>query len=502
MKSVPLVLSLLVPLATSCAGVESPSRAPAASPESTGMAVEACAERADEGGVVAALEVASVVHQDAQERSRTGLDVLWRDPTFQKRFVESYLADTEVEPSLTQKERTSMQQVLEVMNSDAPDKTEKVVPILEAARGPAASAVFDFTLGNVLFQAERLEEAGRAYQAAVDKFAKFRRAWRNLGVIRVRQNDFARAVPALSRVIELGGGDAITYGLLGYAHASLANFVAAESAFRMATLLDPATADWKMQLARCLFKEQRYADAATYCGSLIDAEPERADLWLLQANAFIGMNQPQKAAQNFEVVDGLGHSTADSLDMLGDIYINQELYDLAVGAYTRAIPKDASGSVERPIRAAKVLTARGALEQAHELVAAIESTRGASLGDEQKKDLLKLRARLAIAQGGDGEEVAVLEEIVKLDPLDGDALILLGQHYGRSGDPEKAIFWYERAEGIEAFEADAKIRHAQLLVGQGKYALALPLLRRAQTVRPRDNIQQYLEQVERAAQAR
>jgi len=39
-------------------------------------------------------------------------------------------------------------------------------------------------------------------------------------------------------------------------------------------------------------------------------------------------------------------------------------------------------------------------------------------------------------------------------------------------------------------------------VSQGKYAEALPLLRRAQQLKPRENIQQYLEQVERVSQSR
>jgi tetratricopeptide (TPR) repeat protein len=91
---------------------------------------------------------------------------------------------------------------------------------------------------------------------------------------------------------------------------------------------------------------------------------------------------------------------------------------------------------------------------------------------------------------------------VALDPLDGQALILLGQHCGRSGDVEKAVFYYERAEGLEQFEADAKVRHAQLLVGQGNYAEALPLLRRAEELKPREDVRKYLEQVERFAKSR
>ena len=49
--------------------------------------------------------------------------------------------------------------------------------------------------------------------------------------------------------------------------------------------------------------------------------------------------------------------------------------------------------------------------------------RGAQLQADERKDLLKLRARLAVAEGASDVDVRVLEEVVALDPLDGDALI-------------------------------------------------------------------------------
>jgi Flp pilus assembly protein TadD len=110
--------------------------------------------------------------------------------------------------------------------------------------------------------------------------------------------------------------------------------------------------------------------------------------------------------------------------------------------------------------------------------------------------------RIAVAEHAGEAEIRLLEELVALDPLDGESLILLGQYCARSGDTEKAVFYYERAESLEKHEADAKIRHAQLLVGQGKYGEALPLLRRAQDLKPRDDVQKYLEQVERVAKTR
>lgn len=424
---------------------------------------------------------------------------IWNDPAFKKQFTESYLAETEIEPRVTVIERDEMEKILTLISSDKMDEAARQ---LEKSRGKASSAVFDFTLANIYFQQEKLPEAAAAYQAAVEKYPKFRRAWRNLGLIDVRQGEFDKAAPALTKVLELGGGDALTYGLLGFAYSSLENNLAAESAYRQAVLLDPVTLDWKMGLARAFFKQERYAEAVALCNSVIEAHPERADLWLLQANAYVGLNQPLKAAENYEFVDKLGASTVDSLNMLGDIYVNEGLFEMAVNSYIRAMEKNPDRNAERAIRAAKVLVTRGALEQTKVLIERIEQMHGSQLVAVDRKDMLKLRARIAVAEGAGEEEIKVLEEIVKLDPLDGEALILLGQHAARANDPEKAVFYYERAESLEKFEADAKIRHAQLLVGQGKYTEALPLLRRAQELKPRDDIQKYLDQIERIAKSK
>jgi tetratricopeptide (TPR) repeat protein len=440
----------------------------------------------------------------AESRSAAGLKI-WNDPTFQRRFIDSYIAETEVEPRVTEVEREQMLEVMELLSSDEQDSLEKAAALLqkEIDRNEAVSAVFDFTLANIYFQQDQLEEASAKYENAVDKYPKFRRAWRNLGLIYIRQSEFAKALAALTRVVELGGADAITYGLLGFAYSSVENNLSAETAYRMAILLDPNTLDWKMGLARSFFKQERFAEAVALCGQLIKKYPDRADLWLLQANAYIGLKQPLKAVEIYEIVNQLGESTVDSLNIQGDIYINEELYKIATDCYLAAMEKEPEYDLNRAVRSAKVLIARGAFKDTRRIIEYIEKNFNARLDTETRKDLLKLRARLAVADGGgDEEEVRVLEQIVELDPLDGEALILLGQHAARTGNPDKAIFYYERAANIEEFESDAKIRHAQLLVGNGKYNEALPLLRRAQLLKPRDNIQEYLEQVERVAKNR
>ncbi len=423
---------------------------------------------------------------------------IWDSEQFQKEFLASYGANTDIEPSLTAVEYEQMQKILEAMSED--DDMEKAIKLLQKNCKESSSATFEFTLANIYFQQDRLDEALALYDQAIDQFPNFRRAYKNAGLIHVRNGAFAKALPYLTKTIELGGHTSMTYGLLAFAYASVENHLCAESAYRQAILLDPETLDWQLGLARSLFKQQKYGDAVSLCDTLIEKQPDNADFWLLQANAYLGLKQPMRAAENYEYVNTLGKSTADSMTMLGDIYVNESRWDMAADTYLRAYELDTGADPDKPLRAAKILASRGALEDARRVLSRVAEHK-AALGENSLKELLKLQARVAVAEGGGDEAVEILEQVVEVDPLDGEALILLAQHYGRNV-PEKAIFYYERAENIEKYEAEAKLYHGQLLVGQARYQDAIPLLRRAYELRPRDDIADYLKQVERIAKTR
>jgi len=151
-----------------------------------------------------------------------GLD-LWSDPTFQKQFLGSYGVQSEIEPKVTEIERGQLEKLVPLLQSEP----QAAVPELEKIRTPESSAVLDFTLGNVYFQLDRLDEATDAYRAAVAKFPSFRRAHRNLGLIHVRAGRFPEAIESRTRVLQLGGEDALTYGLLGYASSSTEQYLSA-----------------------------------------------------------------------------------------------------------------------------------------------------------------------------------------------------------------------------------------------------------------------------------
>src|SRR5262245_49021428 len=193
----------------------------------------------------------------------------------------------------------------------------------------------------------------------------------------------------------------------------------------------------------------------------------------------------------------MGKASAHNMHTLGDIYVNASLWDLAGRAYGRAVEVDPAQSLDRPLRDVEILAQRGAIPQARALLERIQGARGTDLDEDQRKRILKLEARMSMIDGQGTAATDVLERIVALDPLDGEVLMLLGQHYATIDQPERAIFYYERAESLEPFEADARVRHAQILVRQAHYADAVPLLKRAQEIKPRDDVARFLEQVER-----
>jgi tetratricopeptide (TPR) repeat protein len=424
----------------------------------------------------------------------------WNDPAFKKQFVYGLLPNAEIEPRVSPEDMLVLEQIRPLMGTDLP----KAKALLEKeVIKPDAGPILFFQLGSIHFQMEKFAEALECYRKAVEAYPTFRRAYRNMGLIYAHDGRADEAITAFTKMIELGGGDAYSYGYLGSCYASKEDYQAAEVAYRNALLLQPQNTEWRRKLAACVLKQGKYEDTVALLHVLIEKYPDNVDFWMIQAEAFLGMKQPLKAAQDLEAVDRLGKSTTDSLFKLGNIYFAEELMDPAAHAYCRAFDVKPDQPIDRSLQAADLLMKRGAIAQARLVSTHLHEVAEARLSDADRRKLLKLEARLSMAQGGGTEETAViLEEVIKIDPLDGEALILLGQHYGRMNQPNKAMLYYERAGNIPEFAADASFLEARVLVGMRRYTDAIPLLRRSQELRPREDVARYLEQVDRAAKNR
>ena len=422
---------------------------------------------------------------------------IWNDPDFARRLIGSYGFASDVEPRMAPEELAAYRDQVVPLLRDNPAKAQSV---LSGLAKPGANAAFDFTLGNTYFQTEDFTNAVKHFNAAIAKFPDYRRAQKNLGFALVRSGKFAEAIAPLTRTIALGGGDSKVYALLGYAYMTLGRNVSAEGAYQQAAVLEPENVDFKLGLVKCAIATANFDHALAVLDELTAQFPERDALWTLQANLFIQKEQPAKAAVSLEMLRRRGKATAPNLFLLGDLYMTQEARDLALAAYLEAIEKDGGQNPALALRPAQILVSRSAYDEAKTLFAKIHGASGPlNAADEMK--LLKLEAKVAMATGAGEQGIATLEQIIQKNPLDGEALLLAGDYYGKHEQREKAEYRFQTAATISGFEAEAFLKHAQLLVASQKYAPAVELLHKAQKLKPRDNVQRYLEKVEQLSRA-
>ena len=423
------------------------------------------------------------------------VDKMWKDPAFIKSFTGSYGFLAGAEPDVSAEEIDALRNLIDIINV----RPKAAIEQLEQQITQDTSAAFNFILANLYFQEGNLKEAEKQYKIAIEKYPDFRRAYKNLGLLQAQDDNFKDAVVTISTALEKGVVDGRAYGLLGYGYLTQELYYPAEAAYRQAILIQPGVKDWKIGLARCLLQTQQYTDAIALLDTLIRNEPDNADFWLLQSNAYLGKNESLAAAQNLEIVRRMGKAKLETLTLLGDIYMNNELPDLALDAYLAASYKADKKDINTILRAASLLNRSGNNDQAAVMITRIRDGFSQHISDEQELELLTLEAKIARASGDDSKAITILTEIVKRDSLNGEALIELGNYYAEQGDMARATTRFQEAEKIEAFERAALIAHAQALVREGDYARAVPMLRRVLQINPEPHIQEYARRVERAA---
>ncbi|MFP4166901.1 MAG: tetratricopeptide repeat protein [Opitutales bacterium] len=429
------------------------------------------------------------------ETNAPDLPEFWDDPRFVEEFLGSYGFLSGYEPEISEEERGALRDLVELINHNR----EAAIKQLESQITDESSAAFDFILGNLHFQSGNLNRAEENYQNAIDKHPDFRRAYKNLGLVQVQNQDFEDAIKTISKALELGVVDGRAYGLLGYSYLTQGSYYPAETAYRKAILMQPEIKDWKVGLARTLLETERYDDAAALFDILIKEDPENPDYWLLQGNAYIGKDQPLRAAENIEVVRRITDPDFSTLNLLGNIYMNEGAADLALEAYLEAADQAGPNEARPLIRASELLIQTGNNKQATAMIERIQSSLEDDLDEDESLKLLTLKAKIARAEGDDEKAVETLERIVERDTLNGEALIELGDYHAEQGNLAKAVNRYEQAQKIDEYEREALVAHARALVNERQYKKALPLLRSALSIRSDENLQDYTDRVERAS---
>jgi tetratricopeptide (TPR) repeat protein len=365
-------------------------------------------------------------------------------------------------------------------------------------------------MGNLYFQADRLNEARLAFLEAIRRFPRFRRAHANLAYLYISQSKTAEALPMLQKAIELGEHSARVYGLLGYCHLLGKDAVAAESAYRQAYLLDAASRDWKLGLAQALMAQEKHPEAASLIGTLIEENPNDKQLWLQQTNAYLAMERKDDAIVNLEALRLKGIADEANLNLLGNLHMDRGQPQLALLAYLAAIDKARLLDIPRALRSARILSDSGSPDKAAALVARIRAKAGTKLTAAERTALLLTEVRVSQAKGESGHTGTLLAELIELNPANAEVLLELGRHQdllARAADDGQqraslvadARTNYQLAARDESVAYAANLALGQMLVRERRYPEALTHLQAALALKKSESLEQYASRVRRAA---
>lgn len=442
-----------------------------------------------------ALAIASLASAVAKDWGRPELE----GSDFDKRFTASYGILSEKEPPLTELEV----QILEKMAPMMRVNREYAQTLLESMTlgDTPTSATFNYLLGNVYFESGEYFLAEAQYKSAIDKFPDFQRAWTNLAILRLRSGDTKNALFALLRAVELGDASAYSFGMLGYCHYKEGNYISAEVAYNRAVLSEPWNLDWLEGKAQVYLEAERFTEAIRMQDELILRRPEDAEYWLAQTNAYLHINDYERAARNLEIVRTLGGANFQSLNLLGSLYAKLGMNRPASDAYLAAAALAQADDIDALLGAIKVMIQSEQYDRARDIFKTIEVD-PASMSDSTRFGYFVAAANLADHTGETAEAIRLLNEATTLQPTNGTALVKLARLHVKNDERDLAYLLLDRAEKDPEAEYLAVVTRAQLLIDEKRFPESQVYVGRALKLQSSEEMEALYQQVKAAADAR
>jgi predicted Zn-dependent protease len=395
----------------------------------------------------------------------------------------------EREPEMTAEEYALYEKVVAMLST----RPEFALKLLEAMMNDKAppSPAFEFILGNAYYAAGQTDNAETRYRSAVKRYPSFLRAWNNLGVLYYTGGKFAEAVPCFSKSVALGDREPTTFGLLGYSLEQQGNVVAAEMAYLQALAGDPNNADWMDGLLRIYIQGRQYGRVESLVTNLIKGHPTETRYWLTYANILLEQNRKLEAIALLEAAAGTGVAGPDELNLLADLYAEQKLIPEAVAIYQKVlVPSPALGE-RKLLQLAQVLIADGKLPQARAVLDSLKP----DLTSEGRITYLQTQSDYLAAQKKWPEARQKLEELLKLSPLNGMALLRLGRTYAEEDNLPRATFAFEAAAQIPECAYRASLELANIELKNRHYDRSVEYLERALRIEKTAAIEDYLARI-------
>ena len=353
-----------------------------------------------------------------------------------------------IEPKLAQKDHALFNKVSPLLN----DQPTQAIALIRASDQETHSPIFDFWLGHLLLAQDQKESAEAALKHCLTKFPNFRKAHRTLANLFAQKGDIKQARHHALKVIELGGANGSAYGLLAYTHFESGNFQSALSSYRMAIMFKPDHLSYRKGELYSLAELQQHEAVISLCEELLELEPNQKQYWMLQVNAHLQLSRPLEAITLLEILQNKGLAQKAELEMLGQLYFNQELFAEAVNQFDAAMR--AGASFKTFIQPLNVLISQSHHKIAQQLLTATQRYFPRETLASQERWLLA-EVQLLLISGSEDEAEKRCRQLLDRWPTSESGLMTLASHLNKKGNKDEARFFYERAAQFEKVQLQA-----------------------------------------------
>jgi len=340
------------------------------------------------------------------------------------------------------------------------------------------SAALRLLRGQIFLQLHRYDEAENALSSALQIMPNLALSHRSLSMVYILQKKYKKSQKHLRSTIELGVADAQVYGQLAYVNLQLEQAASAVAGYQYALFLDPNNGQWRQGLLYALISSHAFDQAQALLEEMLLSDSSNVDLWLQRGQLALKQDRPVQALSSMEVAIQLGEKNIANLSTAAQLHIQSGSPKRAVTLMAnniRAFTRNNS-SIDVVDQISAWLVFQKDWPTLEKLLNAL-SSKSINLSPRFNSQFSTYRAQLFLAKGNNKKARKQLEQAIKSDPSNGDALLNLATLLRDQSVNERALLYYVRAEAMPLFKERALLGRAQLEIDRQNYKEALRLLR-------------------------
>ncbi|MBB6523596.1 tetratricopeptide repeat protein [Pseudoteredinibacter isoporae] len=331
------------------------------------------------------------------------------------------------------------------------------------------SAALLYVRAQVLTQLKQYSQAEKDYLKSIKLHGDYMLASQSLAGLALSQNQAGKARQYLAQTIALGGASADLFGQLGYLNLREHSAFSSVAAYQRAYALAPENKHWQKGLLMALSQSRSHLQANSLIDELLRDDPNNRELWLHKANAAIAAEQKNRALTAMEMAYRLGEKQKQNLQLLAQLNVQ-------------------SGNISRAVHIAKqspsLLKDYGYLGPMLEWLAShghwndLATLIQASKAQSKQYRSVDLshwslqRAKLAANKGQSKRQASLLQQALKHNPANGDAILDLAQLRIEQGQLSRADILLSRAASMDNSREAAWMKRAQVAYLQKRYKAA------------------------------